>query len=149
MIRPALPPDEPAIRAIAAAAYARHALAMGRPPAPMLADYAAQIAAGQVWLALAGGVPAGLLVCYPQGADMLLENVAVDPRHAGQGIGRKLIAACETMAAAQGLAGVTLYTNIKMAENLILYPRLGYAETARRVEDGFHRVYFRKALPPR
>lgn len=149
-IRPARPQDAEALRACAVAAYARHAAAMGRKPAPMLADYPAQVAAGQVWLAVdAADRLLGFVVCHAQGDDMLLENVAVWPDQAGRGIGRALIAWCEAAAQAAGLAGVVLYTNVKMADNLRLYPRLGYAETGRRVEDGFHRVWFRKALPPR
>jgi hypothetical protein len=33
-----------------------------------------------------------------------------------------------------------------MVENLALYPRLGYREDGRRVEDGFDRVFFSKRL---
>jgi hypothetical protein len=33
-----------------------------------------------------------------------------------------------------------------MAENLSIYPRLGYVEVARRVEDGFNRVFFAKRV---
>jgi hypothetical protein len=33
-----------------------------------------------------------------------------------------------------------------MVENLRLYPTLGYAETGRREEDGYRRVYFEKSL---
>jgi hypothetical protein len=33
-----------------------------------------------------------------------------------------------------------------MTENLGLYPRLGYQQFDRRVEDGFDRVYFEKTL---
>jgi len=33
-----------------------------------------------------------------------------------------------------------------MVENLALYAKLGFVETERRVEDGFRRVYFSKAL---
>ena len=34
----------------------------------------------------------------------------------------------------------------RMAENLGLYPRLGYIEAGRGTEDGFSRVYYRKKL---
>lgn len=44
------------------------------------------------------------------------------------------------------MEAVHLYTNEKMVENLAIYPRLGYAETGRRHEDGFNRVYFEKRL---
>lgn len=56
------------------------------------------------------------------------------------------MAHCEAAARQAGLAAVDLYTNEMMAENLAIYPRLGYAETGRRREDGFNRVFFSKSL---
>ncbi|WP_370207610.1 GNAT family N-acetyltransferase [Pararhodobacter marinus] len=147
MIRLAVAQDEPAIRDAAERAYAPYVPLIGRKPAPMLADYAAQIAAGLVHVALSkAGAFQGFIVFRPQGPAMLLENVAVLPEAAGQGIGRALIGYCEDMARAEGLRAVRLYTNAKMAANLTLYPRLGYVEIDRRVEDGFDRVYFEKPL---
>ena len=75
-----------------------------------------------------------------------LENVAVDPAEQGLGHGRALVAFAESHARALGLTAVELYTNEAMVENLQLYPRLGFVETGRRVEDGYRRVYFRKTL---
>jgi hypothetical protein len=48
--RPATAADLPAIREVAAAAYARYLSRMDRPPAPMLADYGAAVRAGQLWV---------------------------------------------------------------------------------------------------
>ena len=76
---------------------------------------------------------------------VLLENVAVDPAHKGEGIGRRLIGFLENEARLLGLP-VELYTNEAMVENLALYPRFGYREIARRTENGLRRVYFRKDL---
>ena len=45
------------------------------------------------------------------------------------------------------LPRLALYTNEVMTENLALYTRLGYRETARRSEDGYQRVFMEKALP--
>ncbi len=147
MIRAAVPADEAPIRACAVAAYSRYIPLIGREPAPMLADYAAQIAAQIVWIAEGpAGEFQGFITFYPQGEAMLLENVAVVPEASGRGIGKALIAFCEAQARSLGLAAVDLYTNEKMVENLSIYPRLGYHETARREEDGFSRVYFRKPL---
>ena len=143
MIRRATAMDEARIRSVARAAYTRYVSAMGREPAPMVADFGAQIAAGQVWVTDGGE---GFVVCYTKGDAMLLENVAVHPDAAGRGLGRALIAFCEAEAARRGLGAVILYTNAKMTENLSIYPRLGYVQTDRRMEDGFDRVYFRKAL---
>lgn len=144
VIRLAEAGDAPWIRACAERAYARYVPLIGRKPAPMTADFAGQIAARQVHVALAEAERLGFIVFYPQGDHMLLENVAVSPEAAGRGVGKALIAFCEAQAA--GLSAVRLYTNAKMAENLTIYPRLGYVETGRRQEDGFDRVYFEKSF---
>ena len=77
------------------------------------------------------------------------ENVAVEPTEQGHGHGRALVSFAERHARECGLAAVELYTNEAMAANIRLYPRLGYVETGRRVDDGYHRVYFRKTLDAR
>lgn len=147
MIRPATPADEAAIRACAEAAYQRYVAAIGRRPAPMDADYAAHIAAGEVHVAADDeGRVLGFIVFFPEEGTMQLENVAVAPAAAGQGIGKALIAFCETEARRKGLSRVCLYTNEKMTGNLTLYPRLGYHETERRTEHGFNRVFFEKRV---
>ncbi len=134
------------IERCARAAYAKYVARIGREPAPMVADFAAQIAAGQVWVATDQAGLAGYVVAYRRGDHMHLENIAVVPDRQGSGIGRALIAHVEDEAQRQGLAAVELYTNEKMTENLAYYPHLGYRETGRGVEDGFHRAFFRKAL---
>ncbi|MFV3314559.1 GNAT family N-acetyltransferase [Pseudomonas sp. NY15374] len=149
MIRPATPTDQPAIQACAEQAYARYIPLIGRKPAPMLADYARQIAEGQVHVAIDEQANLqGFIVFYPDDNCMLLENVAVLPSAAGRGIGKALINLCESRVRQLGLNAVQLYTNERMTDNLGLYPRLGYVEVARRSEDGFNRVYFEKKLGP-
>jgi ribosomal protein S18 acetylase RimI-like enzyme len=146
MIRQAEARDEPAIRDCAEQAYVRYVPAMGRKPAPMVADFAAQIADGEVYIATDDhGVFQGFIVFYAEDGHILLENVAVLPRAAGRGVGKALIGFCEDAARQRGL-NVHLYTNEKMTENLSIYPKLGYVEVARRTEDGFNRVYFVKTL---
>ncbi len=143
-IRAAVPDDLGAVRRIARAAYALYLPRIGREPAPMGADFAASIAAGALWVA---GVPvAGFVVAYPRDDHWHLENVAVDPAAQGAGLGGALIAHVEAMARAARARAVELYTNAKMSENLSLYPRLGYVETGRAMEDGFDRVFYRKEL---
>ncbi len=143
-IRPAGPDDLDAVRRIARAAYAPYVPRIGREPAPMVADFATSIAAGELWVA--GAPVAGFVVAYPRDDHWHLENVAVTPCAQGTGLGGALIAHVEAMARAARARAVELYTNAKMTENLTLYPRLGYAETGRRVEDGFDRVFYRKEL---
>ncbi len=138
--------DAAGVTACVRAAYAEHIAAIGREPAPIAADYAGLIAEGAVWVARDGARIVGVLVLRPRPPELLLENVAVAPDRRGQGLGRTLIGFAEEHARQAGLAAVTLYTNARMTANLRLYPALGYRETGRATEDGFARVYYRKAV---
>jgi len=147
MIRPATTADLPAIAACVEDAYATYIPRMGKRPAPMDADHAARIAS--TWVLTgpdAGPDVAGLIVLIPDGGDLMIENVAVSPRHQGHGYGRRLMDFAEDQARERGAPALTLYTNEKMTENLALYARLGFHETGRRTEDGFARVYMVKTL---
>ena len=146
VIRQAESGDVDSIRTVVEAAYAEYVPRMGRRPAPMSADYAALVAAGEVWVGGDGDEVIGVLVIRPAGDALELENVAVSPERQGKGYGGALLAFAEERARALGLAAIELYTNEVMTENLRLYPRLGYVEVERRVEDRYRRVYFRKAL---
>jgi ribosomal protein S18 acetylase RimI-like enzyme len=88
----------------------------------------------------------GILVLIPERDAMLLDNVAVDPRAQGSGLGRRLLQYAEEAARAAGYQSVRLYTNEAMTENLSLYSRIGYTETHRAEEKGLKRVYMVKAL---
>ncbi|WP_420861578.1 GNAT family N-acetyltransferase [Algirhabdus cladophorae] len=142
MIRFATSHDLDAIQRCATAAYEIYVRAMGRKPAPMVADFADLISRNVVWII----PPHGFIVMYPQAGALHVENVAVHPDGQGQGLGQRLMAFAEDHARGLNLSRITLYTNAKMAGPLKLYPRLGYVETDRRVEDGFDRVYFAKLL---
>jgi len=145
-IVPATPGDAPAVTECVRAAYAGYVARIGREPAPMTADYAALIGAGEVWLARANDEVAGVLVLRPQPPALLVENVAVAPGHQGRGLGRALMAFAEDHARAEGLGEVVLYTNERMTENLRFYPALGYVETGRGVQDGYARVFYGKLV---
>ena len=145
-IRLAQSADLAAVARCAADAYRKYVTRIGREPAPMVADFAAQIDAGIVHVFDDADSVAGFIVFYPRGDSIHLENVAVAEHAQGRGIGRALIAFCEACAREDGFTAIELYTNARMTENLALYPRLGYRETARRTEDGFDRVYFEKSL---
>lgn len=145
-IRQADSSDIPAVKACAEAAYSHYIERIGKPPAPMVADFATQAADGILWVVADGADVGGFVVFYPRGDHMHLENVAVSPHHQGKGLGKRLIVYVEDAGRAAGLAAVELYTNEKMTENLSIYPMLGYRETGRRYEDGFNRIYFRKDL---
>ena len=145
-IRRAVAGDVTAVRAVVEAAYALYVPRIGREPAPMTADYESLVAGGGVWVGETDGRVLGVLVIRASDDVLELENVAVDPAAQGLGHGRALVRFAESRARELGLEAVELYTNEAMVENVQLYPRLGFVETERRVEDGYRRVYFRKTL---
>ncbi|MFN4100825.1 MAG: GNAT family N-acetyltransferase [Pararhodobacter sp.] len=145
MIRPAILDDHDAIRLCAEAAYARYVPLIGRRPAPMDADYRGLIAQGRALVACDPAV-LGFVTFWPKSDHMYLDALAVMPDAAGRGLGRALVERVEQAACAVGLGEVRLYTNAAMAENLTLYPHLGYRLVERRVDDGFDRVFFTKRL---
>ena len=145
-IRPAARPDFDRVRDCARQAYALYVPRMGKEPAPMVADFEAQIGAGKLHVVELEGEVAGFVVFYPRGDHLHVENVAVLPSAQGKGIGKALLGFAEDEARRLGLPAVELYTNVKMVENQAFYPALGYLETDRREEDGFSRVFYRKEL---
>ncbi len=145
-IRPAEAADVPAMDAIVAAAYGKYVARIGKPPGPMLDDYAAHAAAGHAWVAEVDGAVAGLLVLLPQPDHLLLDNVAVDPARHGQGIGRALLDFAAAEAARRSCTELRLYTHETMTENIALYAALGWEETGRGEQDGYQRVFFRRPV---
>jgi ribosomal protein S18 acetylase RimI-like enzyme len=146
MIRPADLGDVDALRAIAVAAYEKYLPRIGRPPAPMTADYSQAVRNRQVWAAVWDGEISGFAVLITQPGYLELENIAVLPAAQGRGIGALLLSLTEDRARELGLGEIRLYTNEAMTENLGYYTRHGYAETHRAEQDGFNRVFFRKLV---
>ena len=145
-VRKASARDAARIKQVAAAAYAPYVPRIGRPPAPMTADYDGAIGRGEVWVAVRDGTVVGFVVLVRRPDHLLLENVAADPAHQGTGVGARLLALAEEHATETG--EVRLYTHEAMTENQVYYPRHGYVETHRANDDGFDRVFFRKSLRP-
>lgn len=145
-IRPATPSDVDALRSLAVAAYERYIPRIGRPPAPMVADYDRAVADGHVWVAEDGGAIVGLIVLVLEPDQLLIENVAVAPARHGQGLGTRLLAFADQVAREHGRGRVRLYTHETMTENIAFYPRRGYVETHRETEQGRRRVFFSKDL---
>ncbi len=145
-IRQANAADLPVINDIITAAYTKYLSRMELPPAPMLRDYTPGVEQGTVWVA---GTPvAGLISLIPEDDSLLIENLAVRPAAQGTGLGRALMDFAELRARELRLPRLTLYTHVVMTENQALYTHLGYRETGRRTENGYHRVFMQKDLPP-
>lgn len=142
----ATPAAIPRLESIAEAAFAPYVARIGRRPAPMQEDFRARVAEGRVTLLIVDGMVAGYAVTRVDGAALQIDTIALDPAYHGRGLGRGFLASVEGRAQADGLTRIALYTNAAMHGNLTFYPRLGYAETGRRAEAGFDRVYFEKDL---
>ncbi|TCZ64325.1 GNAT family N-acetyltransferase [Roseicella aquatilis] len=145
-IRPARPEEAPLLAALVERAYAPWVPMIGRRPAPMDDDYAARIEAGEAWVLEEAGAARGVVVIEQHADHLMLDNIAVDPARQGTGEGRILLDFVEAEARRRGLPEVRLYTNALMERNIALYARRGYAETERRQEKGFARVFMAKRL---
>lgn len=145
-IRQAEPEDQEALVNCVQAAYSKYIKRIEKKPAPLLADYQALMAQGIVYVLADKGGIRGVLVMMPQGRDMFVENVAIDPRFQGQGLGRALMAFVEQQTRKEQLDEIRLYTNELMTENLHFYHQLGFEEESRHVQNGYRRVFLRKRL---
>jgi GNAT superfamily N-acetyltransferase len=144
MIRQAQADEADAVRDIVLSAYERYVALIGTAPGPMLDDYAARIAADQVWVLENADGLAGILVLENRPDCFLLDNIAIRPDRQGRGFGRLLLDFSEAEAARCGWGAITLYTHVLMAENIAIYAARGYVERERRTEKGFDRVYMEK-----
>ena len=145
-IRQAEQGDREAVVACVHAAYAKYVERIGKQPAPMVADYTALIVQKSVYALICAEGVCGALVMAPEDGSMFVENVAVDPRFQGQGLGRALMAFVERQARQAKLVDIHLYTNELMTKNLQFYQLLGFEEEGRQTQDGYRRVFLRKRL---
>ena len=144
-IRVAGSADLAQVAACVDAAFGPYAVRIGRPPAPMLVDHAAQIAHSRVFLLEEQGI-AGVVVLEAREDCLFVETLAVDPGRRRAGLGRRLMAFAESEAVRQALPEVRLYTHEAMVESQAFYQALGYRERECRLEDGYARIYLAKRL---
>jgi ribosomal protein S18 acetylase RimI-like enzyme len=145
-IRLAAAADAKGVIACVDAAFQPYVAAIGKPPAPMLADYPQLIANGQVYILEEEGLVAGVLVLEPQAEGLLVETLAVDPARQRSGVGRRLMAFAESEAVRLHLPRIHLYTHETMRAARAFYAGLGYRESGQRVEDGYARVFFERQV---
>jgi len=119
----------------------------------MLADFAAEVAAGHVVVIEIARAVGGYLISWPKMEAYFIDNIAVDPAHQGLGLGRQLMEYAVREAKRHNLSAIQLYTNATMTENLAMYAHMGFVETHRvmetqfHIETGFPRVYMCRMLP--
>ena len=146
MLRRATGDDIDAIEGLITESFGKYVERIGKPPAPMLADYAGLLDTSRIWVLERRDAVIAVLVTQHHGDHLLLDTVAVAPGAQGGGHGRRLLERAERDATEQGLSEVRLVTNEAMTENLVFYPRHGYRETGRAIQDGYRRVFFSKSL---
>lgn len=146
LVRPALPKDADAVAGCVKAAFAPYIERIGKPPAPMLLDFPEIIAAGKVWVAEIAGRVVGVLVQYETEAGFYIDTVAALPALQGTGVGRALLLFAESEASRRGFRSIYLCTNVMMTENQVFYPKIGYVEYERKLDQGYHRIFYRKQL---
>jgi GNAT superfamily N-acetyltransferase len=100
----------------------------------MTADYVEALAKHRFDLLYVEGKLAALIETIAKVDHLLIENVAVSPPFQGRGLGRKVMAHAEKVAASLGFSETKLYTNKLFAENIQLYRMLGYRVDR---EEGF------------
>jgi GNAT superfamily N-acetyltransferase len=148
-VRTAVPADAPAIRRLTREAYAKWVGADGREPLPMTVDHDAAVRHHRFDMLFVDSELAAFIETADETHRLLIVNVAVAPGFQGRGLGRRLLALAEDVAASLGRRRIGLYTNALWQANVRLYARLGY-----RVDDeeilggGLVRVNMSKALPP-
>jgi ribosomal protein S18 acetylase RimI-like enzyme len=125
-LRRAVASDASAIRTLTREAYAKWVPLIGREPKPMTADYAEAVRRHRIDLLHLDGALAALIETIAEADHLLVENVAVSPAFQGRGLGRKLMAHAEQIAASLGHGEIRLYTNKLFARNIELYRKLGY-----------------------
>ena len=75
-----------------------------------------------------------------------IKRMWVDPAARGVGLGRRMLAHLEHLAAAQGLHLVRLDTNATLTEAIALYDRSGYRRIPRYNDNPYAEVWFEKVL---
>ena len=138
--------DVPAIRALTRAAYAKWVPVTGREPLPMTADYDDAIQQHRFDLLHLDGELAALIETVAKPDHLLIENLAVAPPFQGRGLGRRMMAHAEALAAGAGLAEIRLFTNKLFAENIRLYTALGYRVDREETLNGGTAVHMSKQL---
>lgn len=150
-IRKAEERDREAMEAVMGDAFSVYLPRMDRKPFPLLDDYGAHIRAARAFVleeraqnagTEAGAIRACLVLVPGERGEMWLEHLAVRGDAQGRGYGRALVGFALRKAREAGAGRLRLYTNEVMREAQAFYTRLGFTETRRALDAGYHRVFY-------
>jgi GNAT superfamily N-acetyltransferase len=141
--------DAGAIRSLTCDAYSKWVPVIGREPLPMTADYDEAVRKHRIDLLHVDGKLAALIEMIPSDGYLLIENVAVSTAFQNRGLGQKLLAHAEHVAAAQGYPVIKLFTNKLFAANVRLYSKVGYRVDREEESRLGITVYMSKPVQPK
>ena len=151
MVRTATMDDVAAIAAMASA-FRSHLQRLLPSDAQILASVGTLIGSvdAEFFLALDDGAPAGYVLqryrysLWGSGTEATIEDLFVEPRLRGKGLGAQLIEYALRMANARSCTSVCLDTNENNAASTRIYTRLGFDSRSKRW--GGHQLFFRLNL---
>ncbi len=107
-------------------------------------DYTQVLAECEGWIDREGGDLRGAIILRPDGDRLWVENVAVHPAAASNGLGKAYLAHAEKRARELGAGEMWLFTHELMAANRAIYLHLGWSEFEPPERFADFLVYFRK-----
>lgn len=141
--RTAMPSEGKQVWHVIRAAFTPYVRALGREwPAEGSAAFAeawqrgqAELARGDVYVALDGERIVGAVRTRPRENDLYIDQLAVDPARQGTGVGSWLLQRIDEVARSRGLAGLALETAEMAEANVRLYRRHGFEIVGRGLPD--------------
>lgn len=134
-----MPAESEEVVRVVRAAFTPYLRALGREfPADESAQFAeererfeAELGLGDVYVALEGERIVGAVRTKPQGKDLYIHTIAVDPPRQGTGVGSWLLQRIDEVARTRGLGGLSLETAEMAVANIRLYRRHGFEIVSR------------------
>ena len=141
--------DAELVRLVVREAYAQWVPVIGREPMPMKADYEWAVRDHEIDLLYTNGNLVALIEMIMSPDHLFIENIAVLPRHQGQGLGRHLLSHAEEKARKANLRELRLLTNEAFAANVRLYEAVGFRiDRTEPFAGGGATVYMSKTIEP-
>lgn len=100
---------------------------IGRPPAPMLSNHAANVTEHEIHLAEIDHTPVGVLELITEEDCLFIENLAVHPDWQGSGIALALLKFAESRCREARMPMLRLLTNQKFKSNIDFYIKRGFS----------------------
>ncbi len=145
-LRRAEPKDAPALLALTRAAYAKWVPLIGREPLPMRADMAEAIRLHRVDLREEGGQFLALVETRIAADHLWVENLCVEPKAQGRGLGHRLLGWVEALTLQAGLHEIRLLTNAAFTGNIAFYRAHGFDVVREEPFLGGTTIYLAKTL---